>query len=226
MKRKLIFFALITLLFFLVFVRVKQGQAQEMNQNRNQEQSQEQNQEQYQIQEDQGVSESIPPGWEKKGKTGEDEDKSGKVKKPSSRSEVAREHMNEVAKKVEEILTTQGAKGGIGEQVREIARAQNKDQEETEKEYEKMEMRGWIKKIIGPDYKAINNLRKQMEKNQLRLRQLENLQNQVMNEGEAQMLSEMIEVLNQQNTSLEEQIQAQEEEFSLLGWLFKKFSGD
>jgi len=228
MKKYLIKFGIFLLVFFPSLVITQKDKIRAWDQNQNQTREQNQRQEQYQIHKGKGQGESIGSGWEKKitknetNKTDDDE-KTGRVKKTSPRSETAREHMSEVAKKVEEILTTQRAKGGIGEQIREIARGQNQAQEEIESEHEKMVMRGWMKKIIGPDFKAIKNLKKQVEKNQMRVRKLERLQNEAMNEGETQMVEEMIEVLNQQNTSLSEQIKAEEESFSLFGWLFKLF---
>lgn len=217
MKR--IFFSGLILLFFLGRVVVEigaEGQSREIKQNRGVDIKESW------VDNDQGDGEWLPPGQEKKGESSE-VDKGG-VKKPSMRSETAKEQMSEVAKKVEEILTTEGAAGGIGEQVKEIAREQSREQVEMEGEYQKLINRGWIKRIIGPDYGAIKKLRKQMEKNQLRMRQLERLQNKLVNEGERQRVQEMIEALEKQSTFLGERIQEEEKGFSFLGWLFKLFT--
>ena len=142
-----------------------------------------------------------------------------------NRSEKARDHMSEVAKKVEELLLSSEVVGGIGSEVRQVAREQNEAQVEIEGEYEKLDLRqGWVKKIFGPDYKAIKNLRKQMEQNQVRVRQLERIQVQVMNEGEKQQLAEMISAIVNENMALEEKIQAEEDIGSIFGWLSKLFN--
>ena len=140
------------------------------------------------------------------------------------RSETARQHMSMVAQAVEELLTTQGAKGGIGQQISEVARQQQQAQQDIGGQLDKLEARrGWMKTLFGPDYKAIKNLEQQMEQNQLRIRQLEQLQAKVTNEAEQTQIQEVIQALIEQNTALQEQIQAEEQAGSLLGWLFKLF---
>ncbi len=57
-------------------------------------------------------------------------DNQGMPKKLSPRSQTALEHMSNVAAQVQEILTTRTTKGGIGEQVRQIAQQQKTVQEE------------------------------------------------------------------------------------------------
>ena len=134
------------------------------------------------------------------------------------RGETAREHMSVVAETVEELLTTREDQGGIGQQVRVVAREQVQAQNQIEVELNKME------KLFGPDYKAVNSLKMQMEQNQLRIQQLEALKLEVTNEADETQLETMIVALTNQNTALSDQIMAEEGVSSLFGWLIRLFS--
>ena len=149
----------------------------------------------------------------------------GQPKLISPRSENAREHMSVVAQTVEELLTTQEARGGIGQEISAVAKEQKQAQGEIEDEFDKLDARkGWVKKLFGPDYKAIKNLKRQTEKNQLRIQQLEQLQTKVGSRAEQTQIQEAVQAFVGQNTALEEQIQAEEKVGSLLGWLLKLFA--
>lgn len=166
---------------------------------------------------------SLPEDEEGETKTkGKD---SSKTKSINSRSEMARQHMSIVASEVEKLLTTEDRQGGIGKQVREIARQQKQAQEETEEELDKLDLRkGFLKKLFGPNYKAIRNIKKQIEQNQLRIRQLDQLQTQVANQADKVKIQEAAQALVEQNTALQEQIEFEKQTPSLFGWLFKIFS--
>ncbi len=141
-------------------------------------------------------------------------------KSPAPRSATGSAHMSEVAKKVEELLTTRTTIGGIGDKVREVAREQNQAQGQIEQQLNLVETRrGWLKKLIGPDYKAVNNLRQQLEQNQVRIRQLTQLATEVTNQGDKTLIQGLGTVLEQQNTALQDRIQVEEQTTSLFGWL-------
>jgi tRNA A37 methylthiotransferase MiaB len=63
-----------------------------------------------------------------------------------------------------------------------------------------------------------------MEQNQLRIQQLQELQNQIANQAEETQIQELIQALVEQNTALEDKIQAEEQVGSVFGWLLKLFS--
>ncbi|MBU2592518.1 MAG: hypothetical protein ABH867_04405 [Patescibacteria group bacterium] len=220
MKKILIItFSVLLVLVFLPVVALAQGRS---NQAQSQNQVQTQNQgEDQQLQVATQEQESLPEGQDE-----ENEGQAkGQPKSVSPRSETAREHISVVAQTVEELLTTQGAKGGIGQQVSEVAKEQQQAQQEIEGELDKLEARrGWTRKLFGPDYKAIKNLNQQMKRNRPRIRQLEQLQTQVTNQTDQAQIQEAVQALIGQNTALEEQIRAEEQVGSLLGWLFKLFT--
>lgn len=133
------------------------------------------------------------------------------------------EHMSIVAQKVQELLQVR-TKGGIGDQVREIARTQNQAQDQIQIHLDEIEAKGnLVKSLFGPDYKAIKNLEQLLEQNQLRIQSLQQLMVQVTNEADKTTIQETIEALTQENTSLQEIISAEEEIKSLFGWLVKLF---
>ena len=121
-------------------------------------------------------------------------------------------------------MDMKGLSEEVGNQVRTIAQEQVQTQTQTQTQLNKMESRsGLMKKLFGPDYKAIKNLKQQVEQNKLRIQQLAPLQNQVTNQADETQLQEAIQALVEQNTALEEQIQAEEQVGSIFGWLIKFF---
>ena len=141
-----------------------------------------------------------------------------------TRNQAAIQNMSIVAQKVQEILQVRTT-GGIGEQIRQVAQEQNQAQAQIQEQLNKIDTRkGVLKSLMGPDYKAIKNLEKQLEQNQLRIQQLEQLQNQLTNQVEITAVKETIQALIQENSSLNELINNEKQTKSLLGWLFRLFA--
>ena len=141
-----------------------------------------------------------------------------------NRSQSAVENMSNVTEQVQQLLQVRTT-GGIGEQVRQVAQEQKQAQDQIQIELGKVDSRGkLLKSIIGPDYKALKNMQKVMEQNQLRIQQLEQLQNQLANQGDMTMVQETIQALTEQNTALQDRIDLEEQSGGLLGWLFKLLS--
>lgn len=141
-----------------------------------------------------------------------------------NRNQKALENMSNVAKQVQQLLQVRTT-GGIGEQVRQIAQEQKQTQDQIKTELGKIDSRGGLlKKLIGPDYKALKKIQKQMDQNQLRIQQLEQLQNQLTNQGDITMVQEAIQALAEQNTALQDKIALENQSGSLFGWLFKSFA--
>ncbi|MBN1545396.1 MAG: hypothetical protein JW902_01910 [Syntrophaceae bacterium] len=199
-----------------VSAQVRNNQVQSQNQVQTQNQGEEQ---QLQVTTQEQVS-------MQEGQDGEDESQTqSQTGSVSTRSETSRERMSAVARTVEELLTSQEAKGGIGEQISAVAREQRRIQGQIEEELDKLEARkGWVRKLFGPNYKAIKSLKQQMEQNRLRIQQLTQLKNQVVNQADETQLQEAIQALVEQNTALEEQTQAEEQVGSIFGWLARLLS--
>lgn len=141
-----------------------------------------------------------------------------------TRNQNAIENMSEVAKQVQLLLQIRTS-DGIGEQVRLIAQEQNQAQEQIQEQVNKLNSKAKLARFLtGTDYGAIKSLMQQFEQNQLRIQQLEELQNQLSNQGDITKVQETIQALIQENTSLQELVAAEEKTFGLFGWLFKFFA--
>ncbi len=149
----------------------------------------------------------------------------GTAKKESPRSEVAEEKMSDVATQVETLLTNKTMKGGIGDQVREIATAQKQAQEQVKEQLGQVESRkGLLKSLIGPDYKALKNVENQVAENQLRIEQLTKLKTQLTNQSDIAMIEVATQALTEQNTQLQETVVSESQSKSMFGWLFRLFA--
>lgn len=134
-----------------------------------------------------------------------------------SQLQVATQHM-------EQLMDMEGVSAEIGQKIQTLAQEQVQAQTQIQSQLNKLESKsGLMKKLFGPDYGAIKNLKQQMEQNQLRIQQLTQIQNEVANQSDEAQLQEAVQALVEQNTALEEQIQAEEQVGSLFGWLIKLF---
>lgn len=147
------------------------------------------------------------------------------VKNESPRNEVAKERMSDVSTQVETLLANKTMKGGIGEQVKQIASEQKQAQEQVKSNLDQVENRkGLIKSLIGPDYKALKNMEDQLEANQLRIEKLTELKTELINQSDIDMIEATIQALTEQNTQLQETVAGEFQSKSMFGWLFKFFA--
>lgn len=145
----------------------------------------------------------------------------------SPKSETAQLHSSMVSKAVENLVraSERMSDPGIGEEVRAIAQAHSQDEDKANKALDKAEERSsGLKFLVGADWKQLKEVKQVMQQNQVRIRQLQQLMNQVQNESEATELKEQIETLQIQNLELENQYRDNYEGFSLFGWLAKLFA--
>jgi len=141
-----------------------------------------------------------------------------------NRNQNAIQNMSEVAKQVQQLLQIRTT-GGIGEQVRQIAQEQNQAQIQIQEQLNKLESKNGLARFFsGTDYGAVKNLRAQLVQNQARIKQLEQLQNQLSNQEDITMVQATVQALIQENTSLQERITTEEQTRSIFGWLFKLFA--
>lgn len=130
-----------------------------------------------------------------------------------------------VANAVQEMLQIGERNGGIGEQVREVARAQNQDHEKIEASLQKVQNRGGLARfLIGPDYGEINNAKNLLEKNKERIMVLNQIRDQVTDTVEIEALMERTRLLEQVNSEIENSLEEEQKGFSLFGWLFRRLN--
>lgn len=147
------------------------------------------------------------------------------VNQVSTQNMGAESQLQIATSEMEQLMNEVGAGTGIGAQVRTLAQEQVQAQTEIQGQMVKMETRSkFVKGLVGPDFKAIDNLKAHIERNILRIEALTQLKNEISNEADETALETAIQALINQNTALEERINAEEETGSLFGWLVKLFS--
>ena len=111
-------------------------------------------------------------------------------------------------------------------QIRTNAQEQIRAEDKINQSLDKAESRtGFAKFFIGPNYKQLKTVKQEMEQNRLRIQQLNQIMSQITNASDQTELSNQIQILEAQNTSLEEQLNQDTKGFFLFGWLSKLISG-
>lgn len=138
---------------------------------------------------------------------------------------VAQQRKSQVANAVQEMLQVADRNGGIGQQVKTIAQTQTQNQEQLEASLEKVQSRSsFAKFFIGPNYDEINNAKKILEQNREQIKQLNQIKNQLANQGDQQALTQQIQTLEQANLEIENSLGIAQRGFSMFGWIFRLFS--
>lgn len=133
--------------------------------------------------------------------------------------------MGQVGQAVQNLLKLEGAAGGLGPQISEIAKAQNQAQEKIQASLDNLQARsGFMRTLLGPDYQALGELKGQYQQNQLRIKTLEELMTQTDNEGDSSELKLAIDAFIKQNIALQEEISTQESRPGIFGWFFRLFN--
>ncbi|EKE16453.1 MAG: hypothetical protein ACD_11C00015G0001 [uncultured bacterium] len=139
--------------------------------------------------------------------------------------DVAKEYKNEVAQFVHNLKTIGEIEGGIGQQVRVVAQAQNDSEAKVENSINEVNSRGGFAKfLIGPKYGNIAEVKTAITENQTRVKVLTELMNQLTDPAVKLVLQDQITILNQQNANLQNFVESSESGVSLLGWLMRMFS--
>jgi len=139
-------------------------------------------------------------------------------------STTAVQRRSQVASAVQEMLQVADRNGGIGQQVRTIAQAQNQNQEKLEASLDKVQNRSsFAKFFVGPNYGEINNAEKLLEQNRARIQELNQIKNQLLY-SDQQVITEQIQLLEQANLQIQNQLNNAGKGFSLLGWMFRLLS--
>lgn len=130
-----------------------------------------------------------------------------------------------VSDQVQELLQTVGVKSGIGQQVREFAQNQEKNQEKIKSAYYELKNRGQLVRLfVGSDKKMTKALEQLTEENKLTIQTLEELKTKTLNQAEKIQLQETIDLMLYQNTSLGGKIAKEKQVNGLFGWFIKLFS--
>lgn len=137
------------------------------------------------------------------------------------------EHRSTVAIFVQSLLSVADREqGGIGDQVRTIAKEQNDSKDNVANEIDKIKNRSGFKTFfIGSDYKNIGQLRSEMVKTENQIGRLNRLLNATTTSEEGKtVLREQIQALERERQNIDDFLGVNESKFSLFGWFVKLFN--
>ena len=136
----------------------------------------------------------------------------------------AESYRNAVASFVQGLLAVADRESGIGQEVRVIAQQQNNIKVRTSDLINAVENRNKVKTFfIGTSYKNLGELRSQMVQARNQVEQLKKLSESAENEQSKIELQNQIQVLEQEQTRINDFITQNESQFSLFGWAVKLF---
>ena len=144
---------------------------------------------------------------------------------PKQEQNMNQSRRSEVANAVHELLDVADRTGGIGEQVRVIAQAQQQNQEQIEESVEKIQKQNKITTfILGPNHGEINKAAKLTIQNEEKINELKELQTGITEQEEIQKINDQIQVLEKANLEVKTTLEEAQKTFSLFGWLRKLFA--
>ena len=131
-------------------------------------------------------------------------------------------HRSAISTLADELNRIADRDGGIGKELREVAKEQNDLKEKTADAVEEVENRSGLKTFfIGTDYKNLGALRSAMVTTDNHINRLMKAKERVTNPAIAKDLDEQIAALQAEKTSIETFIKENEDKFSLFGWFVK-----
>jgi hypothetical protein len=167
------------------------------------------------------VTDGTPPA-----KDGQDIDITpGRGQSQGKGMQAINDHASQVVNRVQQLLNDPELAGqGIGQQVREVARAQNKAQERIQEHVRAIEARGRVMKFFfGSDQQAVKGLEKQLQENKDRLAQMEELADQVPTEEAQTKIDQAKQALEDQNEALDQAVAAEKQVRGIFGRLISLF---
>ena len=149
----------------------------------------------------------------------------GQEKKLQVSNQEVEDSVEKVSTQVQELIDTVGAKSGIGQQVKEIAQNQQKNQEKIKSNVYELKNRGQLVRLfVGSDKKMTQVLELMTEENKLTIQKLEGMKNITENQAELDELQKTIDLMLYQNTSLGEKIAKENQVNGLVGWFTRLFN--
>lgn len=136
------------------------------------------------------------------------------------------QHRSAVATFVKSLLdVADREQGEIGEQVRAVANEQDESKDDVAGAIDKIQNRSKLKTFfIGTDYKNIGQLRSEMVKTGNQIDQMKRLLDEITSEENKIALHDQIQVLEQDQQTINSFLTTNENKFSLFGWFVKLFN--
>ena len=137
----------------------------------------------------------------------------------------AESHRSAVATFVHSLLDVANREGGIGAQVRVIAREQNDSATTSSEAITKINNRGVLQTIFfGDDYESLGVLRSEIATTTNNISRLNNLLDKTTSDTDKAALLAQIKVLEDSQAKLDTFVKAHGNSFSFFGWFTKMFS--
>ena len=143
------------------------------------------------------------------------------------RNEQALSRMSTVATSAEELIRVSNRieNQGVGDQIREIAQIQSKNQDKINQSIDKAETRtAFAKFFIGANYKELKVAKQSMQENQNKIRELKTLIDQVGTDADKLAIASQIMTLQEENFAIRDQIEKTDDGFSFFGWVNRWFN--
>ncbi len=138
-------------------------------------------------------------------------------------SGLGEEHRSEVANFVRGLLLVADRNGGLGEEIRNIAREQASSSEDVAEAVERVEERSKLKIfLIGTDYKNLGEIRSELVKTESRVEKLKREMERLIPYEQKEIEAEIVKIESEREELLKF-IEDNESQFSLFGWLVKLF---
>ncbi len=135
------------------------------------------------------------------------------------------EHRSVVSTFVHSLLEVADREGGIGQQVREVAKSQNDSATTTEEAMEKVEDRNKVVKFFfGDDFKNLGVIRSELATTTNNIDKLNLLLNKTTLEADKTVIKNQISALKDVKDKVSAYVMDHENTFSLFGWFTKLFS--
>ena len=134
------------------------------------------------------------------------------------------EHRSDVAIFVQNLLRIADRDGGIGKEVREIARGEATSSASTTEAIVKVEARNkFVTLLIGSDFKSLGVIRSSLARTDKAIERLSALASSTTNASVKADLTAQINALQAEQVKVKAFVDANESAFSLLGWFVKIF---
>jgi hypothetical protein len=137
-------------------------------------------------------------------------------------SEMALQKRSEVANQVQELLKLADRVGGIGEQVRAFAQAQNENIEKIEKAVSEIRSRnGFARFFVGVKTDKVEEAENLLNDNKQKLEVLKNLKTEIKKAQDLETFENAVNQIEEYIKEADEKVKEEVKGFSLFGWLFK-----
>ncbi|MCC7004728.1 hypothetical protein IT397_02310 [Candidatus Nomurabacteria bacterium] len=154
-----------------------------------------------------------------------EDNRNASTSEEGNRTSESDEHRSVVANFVKSLLNVADREGGIGKEVREVARAQNDSATTTAEAMRKVDNRGALRTFLfGADYKNLGVIRSELATASSSVEKLQNLLSRTVSASDKAEIEAQIKVLKDEQAKVEAYVNSRESVFSLFGWFNKLFS--